>query len=212
MENLKAFFMRRPERLLGRCGMLFLMAFFVMNLSSCNDDFIEDNGGEIIPPEEIVIPPVYMLLDGPYKWGVVLTQNEDSSYTIETTNGDPWATASLFKEDVPEECNVLEFEYQTEMGMSNLELFFADAKDGIDATHSMSAGSVPASTDWASFSVRLKKYRQEFDWGKVKDYLRLDFGDQPNNIIQMRNIRLRTMNDEEKQEEEDENNEALNKP
>ena len=28
-----------------------------------------------------------------------------------------------FKEDVPEECNVLEFEYQTEMGMSNLELF-----------------------------------------------------------------------------------------
>lgn len=85
MENLKAFFMRRPERLLGRCGMLFLMAFFVMNLSSCNDDFIEDNGGEIIPPEEIVIPPVYMLLDGPYKWGVVLTQNEDSSYTIETT-------------------------------------------------------------------------------------------------------------------------------
>lgn len=27
MENLKAFFMRRPERLLGRCGMLFLMAF-----------------------------------------------------------------------------------------------------------------------------------------------------------------------------------------
>ena len=41
MENLKAFFTRRPERLLGRCGMLFLMAFFVMNLSSCNDDFIE---------------------------------------------------------------------------------------------------------------------------------------------------------------------------
>ena len=132
-------------------------------------------------------------------------------YTIETTNGDPWATAGLFKEDVPEECNVLEFEYQTEMGMSNLELFFADAKNGIDATHSMSAGTVPASTEWASFSVRLKKYRQEFDWGKVKDFLRLDFGDQPNNIIQMRNIRLRMMNDEEKQAEEDENNEALNK-
>ena len=211
MENLKAFFTRRPERLLGRCGMLFLMAFFVMNLSSCNDDFIEDDGGEVIPPEEIVIPPVYMLLDGPYKSGVTLTQNEDSSYTIETTNGDPWATAGLFKEDVPEECNVLEFEYQTEMGMSNLELFFADAKNGIDATHSMSAGTVPASTEWASFSVRLKKYRQEFDWGKVKDFLRLDFGDQPNNIIQMRNIRLRMMNDEEKQADEQGIKDYLNK-
>ena len=43
-----------------------------------------------------------MLLDGPYKSGVTLTQNEDSSYTIETTNGDPWATAGLFKEDVPD--------------------------------------------------------------------------------------------------------------
>ena len=53
MENLKAFFTRRPERLLGRCGMLFLMAFFVMNLSSCNDDFIEDDGGEVIPPAEM---------------------------------------------------------------------------------------------------------------------------------------------------------------
>lgn len=48
MENLKAFFTRRPERLLGRCGMLFLMAFFVMNLSSCNDDFIEDDGGDAV--------------------------------------------------------------------------------------------------------------------------------------------------------------------
>lgn len=47
MENLKAFFTRRPERLLGRCGMLFLMAFFVMNLSSCNDDFIEDDGEKL---------------------------------------------------------------------------------------------------------------------------------------------------------------------
>lgn len=47
MENLKVFFTRRPERLLGRCGMLFLMAFFVMNLSSCNDDFIEDDGEKL---------------------------------------------------------------------------------------------------------------------------------------------------------------------
>lgn len=53
MENLKVFFTRRPERLLGRCGMLFL-GIFCENLSSCNDDFIEDDGGEVIPPEDIV--------------------------------------------------------------------------------------------------------------------------------------------------------------
>lgn len=189
----------------------FLMVLFVAVLSACHDNLIEEGGGEVVPPEEIVTPPVYMLLDGPYKSGVTLTQNEDDSYTIETINGDPWATGSLFEEDVPGECNVLEFEYQTEMGISNLELFFVDAKNGIDATHSMSAGGVSPSKGWSSFSVRLKKYRQEFDWGKAKDYLRIDFGDQPDNTIQMRNICLRMMNDEEKQEEEEENNEAANK-
>lgn len=135
----------------------FLMVLFVAVLSACHDNLIEEGGGEVVPPEEIVTPPVYMLLDGPYKSGVTLTQNEDDSYTIETINGDPWATGSLFEEDVPEECNVLEFEYQTEMGISNLELFFVDAKNGIDATHSMSAGGVSPSKGWSSFSVRLKK-------------------------------------------------------
>ena len=116
MENLKAFFTRRPERLLGRCGMLFLMAFFVMNLSSCNDDFIEDDGGEVIPPEDIVIPPVYMLLDGPYKSGVTLTQNEDSSYTIETTNGDPWATAVCLKKMFPKNVMFLNLNIRRKWG------------------------------------------------------------------------------------------------
>ena len=32
----------------------------------------------------------------------------------------------------------------------------------------------------------------------------MDFGTDPNNTIQMRNIRLRVMNDEEKKEEEEE--------
>ena len=54
-----------------------------MNVISCGDDFVEDTGGGSIPPEEIITPPVYMLLDGPYKSGVVLTRNEDDSYIIE---------------------------------------------------------------------------------------------------------------------------------
>ena len=95
-----------------------------------------------------------------------MTLHEDSYCTIETTDGDPWATTGVFKEDVPEECNVLEFEYQTTLGMSNLELFFMDVKTGIDPAHSMSAGQVPASEEWVSFSVRLKEYRKNFNWGK----------------------------------------------
>jgi YHS domain-containing protein len=191
----------------GLLGVLFL----IVNLISCQDDFLENVEPPVTPPEETITPPVYMLLNGKYKSGVNLTLHEDSTCTIETTDGDPWATTGVFAEDVPEECNVLEFEYQTALGMSNLELFFMDVKTGIDPVHSMSAGQVPASEEWASFSVRLKEYRKNFNWGKKGDNLRMDFGTDPNNTIQMRNIRLRVMNDEEKKEEEEEKNEALNK-
>ena len=211
MRKLRVFCTRKLGRFVGRCVGLLGVLFLIVNLISCQDDFLENVEPPVTPPEETVTPPVYMLLNGKYKSGVNLTLHEDSTCTIETTDGDPWATTGVFAEDVPEECNVLEFEYQTALGMSNLELFFMDVKTGIDPVHSMSAGQVPASEEWASFSVRLKEYRKNFNWGKKGDNLRMDFGTDPNNTIQMRNIRLRVMNDEEKKEEEEEKNEALNK-
>ena len=211
MRKLRVFCTRKLGRFVGRCVGLLGVLFLIVNLISCQDDFLENVEPPVTPPEETITPPVYMLLNGKYKSGVNLTLHEDSTCTIETTDGDPWATTGVFAEDVPEECNVLEFEYQTALGMSNLELFFMDVKTGIDPVHSMSAGQVPASEEWASFSVRLKEYRKNFNWGKKGDNLRMDFGTDPNNTIQMRNIRLRVMNDEEKKEEEEEKNEALNK-
>lgn len=211
MRKLRVFCTRKLGRFVGRCVGLLGVLFLIVNLISCQDDFQENVEPPVTPPEETVTPPVYMLLNGKYKSGVNLTLHEDSTCTIETTDGDPWATTGVFAEDVPEECNVLEFEYQTTLGMSNLELFFMDVKTEIDPAHSMSAGQVPASEEWASFCVRLKEYRKNFNWGKKGDNLRMDFGTDPNNTIQMRNIRLRVMNDEEKKEEEEEKNEALNK-
>ena len=211
MRKLRVFCTRKLGRFVGRCVGLLGVLFLIVNLISCQDDFLENVEPPVTPPEETVTPPVYMLLNGKYKSGVNLTLHEDSTCTIETTDGDPWATTGVFAEDVPEECNVLEFEYQTTLGMSNLELFLMDVKTGIDPAHSMSAGQVPASEEWVSFSVRLKEYRKNFNWGKKGDNLRMDFGTDPNNTIQMRNIRLRVMNDEEKKEEEEEKNEALNK-
>ena len=208
MRRLKVFCVGKLGYFVKCSGVSCLLALLVLFLFSCTEDFSEDD--EKIPGGGGVVP-VYMMLDGPYKSGITLVRNEDDSYTIETTDGDPWATTGIFAEDVPEECNVLEFEYQTTLGMSNLELFFMDVKTGIDPAHSMSAGQVPASEEWASFSVRLKEYRKNFNWGKKGDNLRMDFGTDPNNTIQMRNIRLRVMNDEEKKEEEEEKNEALNK-
>ena len=211
MRKLRVFCTRKLGRFVGRCVGLLGVLFLIVNLISCQDDFLENVEPPVTPPEETVTPPVYMLLNGKYKSGVNLTLHEDSTCTIETTDGDPWATTGVFAEDVPEECNVLEFEYQTTLGMSNLDLFFMVVKTGIDPAHSMSAGQVPASEEWVSFRVRLRDYRKNLNWDKIGENLRMDFGTDPNNTIQMRNIRLRVMNDEEKKEEEEEKNEALNK-
>ena len=80
---------KKLEYVVRRCVMPLLIPFLIVNVISCGDDFVEDTGGGSIPPEEIITPPVYMLLDGPYKSGVVLTRNEDDSYIIETIDGDP---------------------------------------------------------------------------------------------------------------------------
>lgn len=71
---------KKLEYVVRRCVMPLLIPFLIVNVISCGDDFVEDTGGGSIPPEEIITPPVYMLLDGPYKSGVVLTRNEDDSY------------------------------------------------------------------------------------------------------------------------------------
>lgn len=92
---------KKLEYVVRRCVMPLLIPFLIVNVISCGDDFVEDTGGGSIPPEEIITPPVYMLLDGPYKSGVVLTRNEDDSYIIETIDGDPWVTGGRFKEDIP---------------------------------------------------------------------------------------------------------------
>ena len=116
MRKLRVFYTRKLGRFVGRCVGLLGVLFLIVNLISCQDDFQENVEPPVTPPEETVTPPVYMLLNGKYKSGVNLTLHEDSTCTIETTDGDPWATTGVFAEDVPEECNVLEFEYQTTLG------------------------------------------------------------------------------------------------
>ena len=100
MRKLRVFCTRKLGRFVGRCVGLLGVLFLIVNLISCQDDFLENVEPPVTPPEETVTPPVYMLLNGKYKSGVNLTLHEDSTCTIETTDGDPWATTGVFAEDV----------------------------------------------------------------------------------------------------------------
>ena len=70
MRKLRVFYTRKLGRFVGRCVGLLGVLFLIVNLISCQDDFLENVEPPVTPPEETVTPPVYMLLNGKYKSGV----------------------------------------------------------------------------------------------------------------------------------------------
>ena len=63
MRKLRVFYTRKLGRFVGRCVGLLGVLFLIVNLSSCQDDFLENVEPPVTPPEETVTPPVYMLCE-----------------------------------------------------------------------------------------------------------------------------------------------------
>lgn len=192
-------------KLWGMLGIFLVM----ISLSSCKDDEAFD-GPENPPvtPEIPTTPPVRLAVNTKYQNHLKIEMDTDSVYTLTGINGDgdPYMKLEPLEEDAAEECCVFEFEYQLAENIGNLEIFFLDDKGGVSPARSASFGEVKASQDWAKFSVRLKKLRKEFEWGKKDESLRIDVGDNDRTNMKMRNLKLRVMNAEELKEEEEEDN------
>ena len=61
MKMLRVSFAGKLTCFMEQYAVPFLMVLFVAVLSACHDNLIEEGGGEVVPPEEIVTPPVYIL-------------------------------------------------------------------------------------------------------------------------------------------------------
>lgn len=127
--------------------------------------------------------------------------DDDSKvYTLETTGYDPYIFTKKLSATLPDDSCVLAFEYNCPKGVNNMQIFFADP---VAEGRSVSNIKIPATigTEWATFRMSLKKFRNLYNWGKNGDYMRLDFGETPNVKITLRHLRIRTMSDAEKREE-----------
>ncbi len=134
---------------------------------------------------------------------MTVSYNDSSKeYTMSTTGYDPYVLTTTLTSNLPSDSCVLSFEYRCPKGISELQIFFADP---ITESRSVKAGKVPATigTEWATYRYYIGKQRNSLKWGKKGDRLRLDFGMTSGVDISLRNLRIRTMTDEERRQVEE---------
>lgn len=135
-----------------------------------------------------------------------VSQQEDGSYRITTTGTDPYISTKPLKTKNPSDSVVLTFEYKTNSSIESFQIFFATP---VSEERSIKIAKLEsARAQWKTFSINLKTQIDQFSWGKVDDYLRLDFGQKSGVTIQIQKMYLRAMNDEEKEEQESEQDKA----
>lgn len=135
-----------------------------------------------------------------------ITTQDDGSYKITTTGTDPYISTKPLETKNPSDSVVLTFEYKTYSTIESFQIFFAPP---VSEERSIKIGKIESSrVQWKTFSVNLKDQIDQFSWGKVGDYLRLDFGQKSGVTIQIRKIYFRAMTDEEKEEQEGDEDQA----
>ena len=118
----------------------------------------------------------------------ILTRHSETDFTVETIGSDPNVTLSRLARSLPAGATILCFEYKSEQTMrNNLQIFFAPP---LSEGNSVRLGTVPPADDWTRYEYDATETRRNFVWGAKDDFLRLDFGEQPDYIIHIRNIRF----------------------
>ena len=109
----------------------------------------------------------------------------EDCYTIETTGGDPYVFTSELPYTLTEEQHTLTFDYICNQQI-RFELFFSPPTV---AERSMQF-TLPASAEWRTMQVDISEQRTAFSWGSFGDFLRLDTGDGPGTVLQIRRLRV----------------------
>jgi len=113
----------------------------------------------------------------------------DGGWRVRTTGTDPYGGVRrrVRQGYDPSEYHVFSFEYRCPEGLRFFEVFWGNPFNGRDHVQSK---PIPSSESWRTFAVDLADSAPGRWTGGIRDY-RIDFGDAPNRIIDIRNIRLR---------------------
>lgn len=155
----------------------------------------KDKDNEIKPP--VVVKPTteYLKFNLGSANQLTISQNGKNSYSIKTTGGDPYIMTDGISKPLHQDSVVLTFEYKSTENIDRIQIFFGPS---ITEERSVFGGSMPSASAWRSYSVNLAKAIKNFSWGKLGDFIRLDFGTKSGIEIEIRNIYFRAMNQSER--------------
>jgi len=113
----------------------------------------------------------------------------NGTYSITTTGGDPHVTSEPLMGNYDSDADyVLAFDYVCPKGLNYIQLYFGPP---IRGGRSAEGPEVLSSEGWTSYALNIKDKQQPGSWRDGYKVFRLDFGSQPDRVIQIKNIRLR---------------------
>ena len=187
---------------------LFLIGLLACMMAGCSTETIEyynpvQEGSETEKPKPE--PIEYFKFNTATDVTDLVVKETRGVYSFETTGGDPNIRLEPLAEANNADSVVLTFDYIAPQGVSELEIFYsifnsATGSFGVIGGRSEIVGDLPATDSWQNISFNLYKKIKEFGWGITGDFLRLDFGREAGVDFQIKNMYLRSMTDEEKNE------------
>ena len=136
--------------------------------------------------------PLALVPDAPGNNNVIVTPNEDGTFTIITTGGDPFVVTTALEADLADDMTMLVFDYKVDASTgSDFEIFFSPFVGG----HSINKGGQPATEEWVTAYFDISGARKDWGWGYAGNNLRFDPATGSGVTMQVRNIRVTTLSE-----------------
>ena len=136
--------------------------------------------------------PLALVPDAPGNNNVIVTPNEDGTFTIITTGGDPFVVTTALEANLADDMTMLVFDYKVDASTgSDFEIFFSPFVGG----HSINKGGQPATEEWVTAYFDISGARKDWGWGYAGNNLRFDPATGSGVTMQVRNIRVTTLSE-----------------
>ena len=123
---------------------------------------------------------------------LTISKNSAGYYDILTTGTDPHINLTPLTTALNSPPMItLSFEYMSSTGITGPQLFYGKT---ISAARSAFYKNIPASNDWATYTIDITAAVGSFSWGSVGDNIRFDLGGVSGASISIKNLRVHVTN------------------
>ncbi len=126
------------------------------------------------------------------------TQLANDEYLLTLSGSDPYLYTQPLTGDLDPALRVLEFEYKLSAPVDIFQVFYA-LRGAASELSSRKYGSLPATGTYKTFRADISDFR-DGGWGKAKDCLRFDPGQNGNGTMHVRNFVIREMTAQEREQ------------